>query len=902
MSVVTNWNKIFSHSWPDKLYDATVRYLATGTLPVFPSPGLRKTFFKRMESGYSINDNNQLVLRVDSAPWNTNRNNKEVLFTTMDQNGIVFRVVKDSDRDDILVNFINDPKTISLNAHTFLDKLLREGFLGITRRYINRFLNNHPAALSFRVSETKLSKPVIKSFRPEYPFQHWQMDLIDFSKNEAISKQNRGFRYILVIIDIFTKYVYMYPVKRKGMEQDAYQNDIPSILNKIFLYGDIPDILHSDNGKEFTNSKIRDLCNEFKIRQIFGDAYSPQTQGFVENKNKQIKSMLNVYFIKYNNYKWYDILDRLAYTINNSKHFVTGYTPMQLHRGRDVNLNFRLDFTENKEPDVVPIVEYGDVFDKDLELHYASSKDLYNKRVTHVTNILKSEATKRETVQNNTIELDIGSIVKIVTHVKTMDSGIQAVIVRIGGTETRPLENPITYTEGGVIKRLSDAKSRKSSIFSKTVLKSKKLYPQLFRVHTVVKTTPQSRQYTLRKYSPTTNKNDPPSDEPVYRSVNESSRSFTYTTHFHKAHLFVLNPMDYSKHVDVVPAKRPRFLEMTSIDHIILDNDPEDTPSNIPPVNNNIDNVLFFGDTRVRVIRVPSDGDCMFESVIKGLNHIKRLPLRLSDGFSIETKAHLRTRVVEINYQKCLRNNSQLAKLSVSNNRSDAFKNCEEYRTYMGTSSHWGGATEVEAIYGILIDAGINLELYRVTASATKEGARTRARKRRIEKIPGTSWEIVAKYPTVRLLRENETHYNTLMFTTIQQASNGPVDVPVVEPACTVETVLGPSFRRHLVKEKIIYNYKMEYNNSSSSSDGYIEGFEKTIRRYIGPKAETNGEFIGQRRGNFFELTFKETVKDKLRTVRGDFELKPELYKSGRAGGWYFVNEDRVFNKCKRLT
>ena len=93
---------------------------------------------------------------------------------------------------------LNDPKTISMNAHTFLDKVHREGYLGITRRYIHYFIKNHPSSINVRMNQATQNKPVTKSFRPEYPFQHWQMDLITmgtYNKKKELKelKGNKGY-------------------------------------------------------------------------------------------------------------------------------------------------------------------------------------------------------------------------------------------------------------------------------------------------------------------------------------------------------------------------------------------------------------------------------------------------------------------------------------------------------------------------------------------------------------------------------------------------------------------------------------------------------------------------------------------------------------------------------------
>ena len=86
---------------------------------------IRRTFLKRMRHGYTLSDNQKhLILTVKTAPWSVNRNNKNVLFTTADRiTNFTFKVIKESERNNILQEMINDPKAISMNAHTFLDKV-----------------------------------------------------------------------------------------------------------------------------------------------------------------------------------------------------------------------------------------------------------------------------------------------------------------------------------------------------------------------------------------------------------------------------------------------------------------------------------------------------------------------------------------------------------------------------------------------------------------------------------------------------------------------------------------------------------------------------------------------------------------------------------------------------------
>ena len=74
-----------------------------------------------------------------------------------------------------------------------------------------------------------------------FPFEHWQMDLIDMSR-EDLRIANKSYTWIIVIIDIFSKFVYIHPIVNKE------PNTVSAVLEKIFLSGDIPKKIQHDDG------------------------------------------------------------------------------------------------------------------------------------------------------------------------------------------------------------------------------------------------------------------------------------------------------------------------------------------------------------------------------------------------------------------------------------------------------------------------------------------------------------------------------------------------------------------------------------------------------------------------------------------------------------------------------
>jgi len=526
-----NWNVIYGHSWPDPLYDATLNYLETGQLDRSLPEHINRTFRRRARSGYSV-ENGKIVLRVPKPPWGVG--------TEAGPSSFRFEVVKASDRDQVLKRLMHDMRLVSTNAHMMADRVHREGYLGISRRYIHRFLTTDKSTVALRIPRADTSRAVIKSFRPAYPFQHWQMDLMDFQK---FAVQNRAYKFLFMAIDIFTKFIYLAPIKNKS------QKSVAQVLNKIFLSGDIPDVLHSDNGKEFKgdggpDNHVQRLCQEFKVKQIFGDTYSPQTQGFVENKNKQIKTLINYYRINNNTDRFVDIIDQIAFTVNNSKHTVTGYTPMELHRGRRADKNFVI--TEQD----IQLTNMEDPTDADLENYFCSMNRNYNTRVRQVARKLKEVANKREQkVSDSTSELKPGSFVHVLSYESHGPAKVQGVFVRVGENEYP--DNPLRVkNQAGVSRQLTDMAERPRTLFSALELKGpRKFYKRTFMIESVVKTTNSVPRYHLM----TENRS------PVWLKKDSSGN---YKREFNRNHLVLYNVENLTRSLEPI-RPNPLFVDLT---------------------------------------------------------------------------------------------------------------------------------------------------------------------------------------------------------------------------------------------------------------------------------------------------------------------------------------------------
>ena len=478
-----DWKTIRGHSWSDALYQIAVNYLKGKKDSTKELTRKQRELFLRRMKYYTLEDENLVLVDYDVPPYV----NKNVLY-----NGpipVVYKVVKNSKIESTLQTFIDRPELHAISADSLYDKVIRYHLLGISRNTVDNFLKGQH--LIRKVNKAPYV-PIIQSFRPTFPFEYWQMDFMDFSKNAAengMKQQNKGYTYVLVIIDIFSKFIYLYPTKQKS---SAW---VSNVLRKIFLSGDYPQKLGSDNDQAFRSKEVTDLLDHFGVKPIYGKPYSPQTQGFVENKNKQIKRSIALYMTKYGDDVFYDTLDSIAFSINTTRSSVTRLTPFEVHRGRSVNITGYVQETEAERLERTRLeiehrnkFKHGEAADAQIEnMNAKMQKDLDNKRVEIVRRRIHETANKREEkIIEKTEEFNVGDFVHIATWTQRGRDEIQMNQLRLqnkrfnGEVVVINLKNPIhRYKAADPVSRkqredITGLAVYPKSMFRKTLLVRKK--------------------------------------------------------------------------------------------------------------------------------------------------------------------------------------------------------------------------------------------------------------------------------------------------------------------------------------------------------------------------------------------------------------------------------------------
>lgn len=137
-----------------------------------------------------------------------------------------------------------------------------------------------------------------------------QADLIDISK---IARQNNGVQHLLLLIDIFTKRVWVYPVKNKNART------IESVLSRwIRSLDETPDKLMTDQGTEFVNQRVQNLLLRHNIE--WQAALGTSKAAIAERANKSIQILIYKYLTQNETLRYIDKLDNIIQSYNKRGH------------------------------------------------------------------------------------------------------------------------------------------------------------------------------------------------------------------------------------------------------------------------------------------------------------------------------------------------------------------------------------------------------------------------------------------------------------------------------------------------------------------------------------------------------------------------------------------------------
>lgn len=175
-----------------------------------------------------------------------------------------------------------------------------------------------------QIFATEIHKPIRRKFQRRKVIvtkidEVWGMDLASM---ETLSEYNNGFKFILCIIDVFSKYAWAIPLKNKT--SSSVLNALTTVISQSER---IPEKIWVDKGSEFYNKQFQSWAktNNITIYSTYSESKSVVAERFI----RTLKHMLAKYFTANNSRNWIEVLPNMLELYNNRKHKTIGMTPEQ---------------------------------------------------------------------------------------------------------------------------------------------------------------------------------------------------------------------------------------------------------------------------------------------------------------------------------------------------------------------------------------------------------------------------------------------------------------------------------------------------------------------------------------------------------------------------------------------
>ena len=240
-----------------------------------------------------------------------------------------------------------------------IDKLYRQAKAvnpNITIKDIKSFLKGSRVYTLHKLQRKKFPRRKVVSAGPRIILS------CDLAEMGALQKENKGIRYLLVCVDVFSRYMFVEALQRKtGL---TMVRALSKILEKPEARGYTR--IFSDRGREFYNKEMRTFLGRKKM--FVYSVYSQETKASVcERAIRTLKNKIYRYLTAYNTLHYLSIINDLVSAYNNTPHRgLQGKSPSEVHmlsHPKDWRAQFRLMYKkETKQRKAISSdLEIGDL-------------------------------------------------------------------------------------------------------------------------------------------------------------------------------------------------------------------------------------------------------------------------------------------------------------------------------------------------------------------------------------------------------------------------------------------------------------------------------------------------------------------------------------------------------------
>lgn len=158
-----------------------------------------------------------------------------------------------------------------------------------------------------------------RSVQTSHVNELWAADLADVSN---ISRENKGTKFLLVIVDVYSRFAIVFPMKNKSA---------PSVTSAFRGLPIQPESLWVDQGKEFYNKSMKEYCREHSVNMY--STYSGNKSVFAERFIRTLRDQLFRLATVTNSNAYLKALPGIVDTYNATIHSSIKQTPHDVFTG-----------------------------------------------------------------------------------------------------------------------------------------------------------------------------------------------------------------------------------------------------------------------------------------------------------------------------------------------------------------------------------------------------------------------------------------------------------------------------------------------------------------------------------------------------------------------------------------
>jgi len=241
-----------------------------------------------------------------------------------------------------------------------LNRLIKESKnqgIELTNKKIKEW---YESQLSNQIYKQKPKKEIIYHPITMYKVGGLQIDLLDIHQ---FARENNGFKWIFNIVDIFSRYVWSFPLKDK--KPRSVEPNLKMVFDEIREYYPKQKIyLESDDGNEYKGI-VDILCKKYEVTRFIKDPNNKRMTSIVERYHQTLLNKFKKLFIARKSKKWIDKLTFFTNQHNKQLNNAVNRKPISIFKNKEFPLEFiDLDKPKIKIPDSIKVGDYVRLINK----------------------------------------------------------------------------------------------------------------------------------------------------------------------------------------------------------------------------------------------------------------------------------------------------------------------------------------------------------------------------------------------------------------------------------------------------------------------------------------------------------------------------------------------------------